>query len=532
MDYLSHGDRGPSNRVKPPRIQLVWIALILGAVAVILVFRAWGDWRNTQQTKQANADYTAFMAAVRKAEGIADPLQRCLRYPNLPDTHWNDETTLAYCQMRTRPTLSLADIDALLKQGKADQVDRTFQGYLNAQLKDPLQPGSFDQAFYNAGFDDANPRARKIINEWKRQSPGSAFALAASGMQYVDAAQRARGLGWGQDLTDDQVEGMHEQLVLARKDLDRAEALLPTATITYRSMVYAGALDGDDDYMERSAEAGLKVDPANYGIRAQMMNQAQPKWGRMFGGERKQRQDAQAWVARNPLLRMVAARPFVYRVVCNNCDGTERVDIRALIPAADTNVSYSDLNKLAATAYDQRPRLAIEFYSESLRFNPTDPDVLRWRAELMTKLGDAEGGVQSIEQIANNHPDNNAIALLLGGIYVKVGHVKEAERTYLAILQRDPDDENAMAWLGDLYNHAGHQPEKAEALADSLISRNPNNPAGYIVRACNQMDHDLPGRYETIHYFIDHFGDRPEFKSQVAEMRAYLVSHPEKLAHG
>ena len=52
------------------------------------------------------------------------------------------------------------------------------------------------------------------------------------------------------------------------------------------------------------------------------------------------------------------------------------------------------------------------------------------------------------------------------------------------------------------------------------------------MRSCYLMDHDLPGRYETIHYFIDHFGDRDEFKSQVAEMRAYLAKHPEKIGQG
>jgi tetratricopeptide (TPR) repeat protein len=533
MAYLNREGMGPSGRTERPRGQLVATALILGMVAAVLVFRAWMNWHNadqvSQQTKPIDADYKAFTASMLAAEGLADPLQRCLHYPNLPGTHWDNATTLAYCQMRTRPTLSLAEIDALLRQGKADQVDRTFQGYLDAQQHDPQQPGAFDQAFYNAGFDEAKAGTRKIIDEWKRQSPDSAFALAASGMQYVDAAQEARGHGWSSDLADDQVSGMREQLKLARKDLDRAVDLLPAATIAYRSMIYAGALESDDDYMEQAALAGLKVDPANYGIRAQMMNQAQPKWGEVFGGEEQQRHEAQALVQKNPLLRMVAARPAVYQATCSDCNDDQSLDMRALLPAADTNVSFSDLNNLAETAYDEQPRLAMEFYSESLRFNPTDPDVLRWRAELMMRLGDAKGGVQSIEQIAHHYPDNHAVALQLGEIYVKAGRVKEAEQTYLSILQRDPDDEDAMAWLGDLYNHAGHQPDKAEALADTLINRNPNNPQGYIVRACNQMDHNLPGRYETIHYFIDHFGDRPEFKSQVAEMRAYLVKHPEKI---
>jgi len=48
-------------------------------------------------------------------------------------------------------------------------------------------------------------------------------------------------------------------------------------------------------------------------------------------------------------------------------------------------------------------------------------------------------------------------------------------------------------------------------------------------RACNQMDHNLPGRYETIHYFIDHFGDRPGFGEPVVEIQADLASHPGKI---
>jgi hypothetical protein len=81
-----------------------------------------------------------------------------------------------------------------------------------------------------------------------------------------------------------------------------------------------------------------------------------------------------------------------------------------------------------------------------------------------------------------------------------------------------------------MYNHAGHQPDKAEALADILIKRHSDFAGGYIVRACNQMDHNLPGVYDTLHYFIDHFGDDPQWKTQTEEMRAYLVKHPEKVS--
>ena len=196
--------------------------------------------------------------------------------------------------------------------------------------------------------------------------------------------------------------------------------------------------------------------------------------------------------------------------------------------AADSNLTYLDLQDLADEIYDEAPMRAVELYSEELRFQPRDTDALQWRAQEMIKLGDAKGAIESVAQAARRFPDDSAIGTKLGHVYASTGHVEEAEAAFLAVIQRDPDAERAMAELGDLYNHAGHQPEKAEALADTLISRYPDIPDGYILRACNQMDHNLDGRYETIHYFIDHFGDRSEFKSQVAEMRAYLVSHPEK----
>ena len=531
MDYSNREGVGASGRTTRPRARVAVLACILLALAAFFGVRSWTDWRHDTQQKQADADYKTFMAAVTQAESLPDPLQRCMHYPDLPGTHWHSDTTRSYCQLRTRHTLSLADIAALLKQGKASEVDRTFQAYLDAQLHDPAQPGAFDTAFYNAGFDNSDAETRKIIDLWKQQSPDSAFALAASGLQYEDAAHKARGSGWARDLADDQVEGMRQQLALARKDLDRAVSLLPTVTEVYASMVFVGALGGDGEYMYRAAEAGLKVDLANFAIRVQMMNQAQPKWGGLFGGEREQQREAAALATRNPLLRMVASMPAVYSANCD-CDYSPAEQLRQSLAAANDNVSYGNLNILAGDVYDQNPRLSVELYSESLRFHPTDPDILRWRAEQILVLRDAEGSVQSIARIANAYPDNNAVALQLGQIYAKTNHVQEAERTYLAILQRDPDDDDAMAWLGDLYNHGAHQPEKAEALADKLIGRNPDNPQGYILRVCNQMDHNLPGSYETIHFFIDHFGDRPEYKSQVAEMRGYLVKHPEKALQG
>ena len=248
--------------------------------------------------------------------------------------------------------------------------------------------------------------------------------------------------------------------------------------------------------------------------------------GGQFGGEDEQKREAEALSVRNPLLRMVAQDPAVYRVTCD-CSQAE-INRRVAL-AIDKNLSSGNLIDMAAQVYNADQRLAVEIYSEALRFEPTHIDALRWRSQEMIALGERQEATATFAAVARRFPVNNAMATELGNVYAQAGDAKHAEATVLAVLQRDPDNYYAMGVLGDLYNHAGHQPQKAEALADTMIREHPEKANGYIVRSCNQMDHNLPGVYDTIHYFIDHFGDDPQWKTQTAEMREYLLKHPERI---
>jgi hypothetical protein len=46
-----------------------------------------------------------FLAAVERAENIADPVQRCLAYPDPPGSHWSANAVHAYCQYRYQPII-------------------------------------------------------------------------------------------------------------------------------------------------------------------------------------------------------------------------------------------------------------------------------------------------------------------------------------------------------------------------------------------------------------------------------------------
>lgn len=504
-----------------------WILMLV----LLAIGLPYGVHRFHQESEQKEADrksgeYAAYMAALIRAEGVSDPLDRCLRYPEMPGTSWDVDTTRAYCTVRTYETLTLTQMESLLAQGRASDIDEAFAGYLDAQSR---HPGVLDIAFQNAGFNVASERARRAIDEWKRQSPESAYALAASGLQFVDAAQNARGTGLAGDTSRRQFGAMHHWVELAFLDLEGAVKRVPSLTSAYPPMIYGAAMDSDSQRMEQAAEAALRADSADWLIRAQLMNQAQDKWGGHFGGMENQRDEAASLAERNPLLRMVVQLPEHYTATCD-CGYGDAERVQLVRQAAQHNLNVRNLVELAGLVYDSDPKLSVLLYSQAIRFEPTNVDYLRWRSEQMIKAGDRKGALDVMLATAHRFPEDNVIARELAGIYRQTGHIKEAEATFLSILERDPDDIMARGFLGDLYNHEAHQPEKAAAVGDFLIARHPEHAAGYIVRACYLMDHHLPGRYETIHYFLDHFGNDPRWASAAQDMRRYLAKHPESAA--
>ena len=133
-----------------------------------------------------------FLDAAERAEKIADPLQRCIAYPDPPSSHWDHDAVVAYCKYRLQPTISFEQVQQMVQAGRARELDRMFDAALQAQLTDPDARGRLDRIFSN-DFGKASFEIRSTLDAWKRQSPGSAFAYAASGYEYEEMAFDARG---------------------------------------------------------------------------------------------------------------------------------------------------------------------------------------------------------------------------------------------------------------------------------------------------------------------------------------------------
>jgi hypothetical protein len=249
-----------------------------------------------------------FMHKVEVASAIADPLQRCLHMPDPPKTNWNRDGVAAYCRYHAVPAMTPARFQSLIAQGKGAVVDREFAGYLHAQMTDPKSPGRLDHAMYEAGFHDASKRTRAAIDAWKKQRPDSPFALAASGMQYYDAAANARGGGFAGETSDSQWAGMHANAALARQDFDRAAGMTPAIPSIYADMVGLAIMTSDHAYADSALDRGLAMEPANLSLRLVRAGMTGPKWGGSRALQEDQRTQARALAAANPLMWVVVGR--------------------------------------------------------------------------------------------------------------------------------------------------------------------------------------------------------------------------------
>lgn len=79
--------------------------------------------------------------------------------------------------------------------------------------------------------------------------------------------------------------------------------------------------------------------------------------------------------------------------------------------------------------------------------------------------------------LASARPDDDAVAFRLGAAYETADRVADAERTFRAILARDPLNANALNYLGYMLANRGQKVAEALTLVDRALAAEPGNPA-------------------------------------------------------
>lgn len=467
------------------------------------------------------AEVHAFLDKVRAAEAVADPLQRCLDYPDPPRSHWSPATVEAYCHYYLQKTISFHEAQELIQSGHAAELDSRLAQALQAQRTRPESRGLLDHTYFSA-FDNGSFDVRQTLDAWKRASPDSAFAFAASGSAYVAMAWKARGGAYINDTPQSNIDAMNRLLMEADSDLERALALNPQVTPTYVAMMRAGSLSLGGSYTRRAVQRGLAVAPDNYSIYGTLSSVEEPRWGGSLEAMDRVARQAQAHVKRNPLLAILLSAEPAYRYDVCNCRSS------ASWPAYPTvfdNVASTALLSSAGKAASENghPELAVIYLSEALRFQPGALGTRRQRDTDLAYVGEPRMALDDANRLIADNPHDARNYLLRGNVYRSLMDTRHAEEDLEHALAMDPDDIDVLGPLGSLYIDQTHEWDKAWDITDRIIRKYPGSPAGWVMRATIQESQPRAGLDDTYRYFVEHFGHDPSMQWQIAHIREVLA---------
>jgi len=466
-------------------------------------------------------DIHAFLAKVKAAEAINSLVQRCLAYPDPPNSHWSHATVVAYCRYHLQKVISFAEAQKLIQTGHAADLDHQLEQDLQAQLSVPAAPGVLDRTYFN-DFDDGSFDVRSTLDAWKRASPSSAFAYAASGMAYVAMASKARGGAYIRDTPQSNIDAMDRLLAQADTDLQRAVALNPKVTPAYVSMIHAGSMSLGDDYTLNAAKRGLAATPDNYAIYGMLSGAAEPKWGGSLEAMDGVAAQAQVYVKQNPLLTILLSAEPAYKYDVCNCESSANW---SAFPVVFDNVASTSLlsNAGFAASENGHPELAVIYLSEVMRFQPGAWGVHRRRDFELPAVGESGMAMEDANRLIAGNPQIAANYRLRGDIYMSLMDYPSAEKDLEHALAMAPDDIEVLSSLGNLYTNQTHEWDKAWDIADRIIRKYPGSPGGWAMRATiveNQPRADLSATYQ---YFVDHFGNDPIMQWHISRMRELLT---------
>jgi tetratricopeptide (TPR) repeat protein len=465
------------------------------------------------------AETYTFLDAAKKAEAIADPLQRCLAYPDPPASHWAHDAVVAYCQYRNQPVPTFAEIDQWIRAGRADEVDRRFAAMLQAERTDPGARDRVDATFYR-DFHDGSLAVRSTLDAWKRAAPNSAFALAASGYAYVEMAFDARGQQYLSDTPQGNIDAMDKLLAEGDADLRRAIALNPRIVPAYVAMIQAGGLALGRVYALDAAWRGLAVAPDDFSIQSMLMWLREPSWGGSLAQMDELARQAGARAGHNPLLKMLASARPAYQV--RHCDCDKAAQIAAYPAAFDQLPLSTDLSNAGGMAWGvDRPTSAI-YLSEALRFNPSLSEDRLQRVYDLVEFDEPDWAVAEGNTLVKGARPNAVFLAARAFAYQNSNDLPHAIDDLRSAYAMQPDNRQVQVNLAEDYMQT-KQWDKAWAVVDAMTTAHPEEPYGWFMRAHIQRYQPRPGLKDTVAYFDQHFGHDPKWARATVQMDALLV---------
>jgi hypothetical protein len=447
----------------------------------------------------APEEWRDYFARAREADRIADPLKRCLAYPDFPGNHWPAGHAAAHCRFRAEvdvPVLGLDAVAAYLDRGDLKGLHATLDGYLAKHY----EPGHVDERLYTffAQF-NAQPRSDELSKRWLQQAPNDAYAMLARADYLLEDAWHVRGDKFVAETSSEQLENM-------RALLDRAEPLFHTAIAANRRLLPAyvnllslAMLEGNGQLGDQVQASADDQDPADMALVHQRLRMLTPRWGGSYERMALYISQLTPQLGRQPAIAMYFAQPYLDKVSLlpgdraygSDAYGSVAADLlNQAVDAGSLNEALHDAADVAFNRKDAPPDnwrgLALLLQLSRFRFGENDA----WSAEMIgwrLLREEPEWALNYLVPASKAGDHQPYMEYLLGAAYYNAHQFQAADAHYHNAVQ-DPNQRQAsLEELSDMWlNSAGLSHEraavKAKPLVDQLLAYYPRDGRGWVYR--------------------------------------------------
>jgi len=444
--------------------------------------------------------------ALERIEAIADPLERCLAMPGLPESDWPEGLWRESCRLDLASLLVLEvdDVYRMLDAGEVAELDALFRSY---RAQDEGSPeGSVVLRAALSRFRD--PAAAQAAERWARAAPESAYALAAAAISLEQRGWRARGTASSGRTSALQFREMRRFMDAAQSHAERASAMDPRLIEVCLVLARIGRADSRAELRQRALDHCLEVAPNSFAVRREIQIGAEPRWGGSLEDLASGAGEARQRVVHNPLLERLARDPEV--IALRPADVRQAPDqAESLYPVLRPEALASP-NQSIAEAFISTAR-RTHHYRESVAFltmallRDTDEDrshhELYERGVDLQKLGRHAWSLRDWDLHVEKVPTGSWNHFYRGEALFALERHEEARGAYEDAYRYFPD--SRLRALERLFELEYHQEEMAaaELVLRRLLRLAPENARYWFTLASLLYDLDRDGFTEAADRF-------------------------------
>ncbi|MFT4178523.1 MAG: hypothetical protein QM612_03545 [Thermomonas sp.] len=441
--------------------------------------------------KDAPAPWRDYLIKAVAAERIADPLQRCLAYPDLPGNQWPAGHVRAHCMDHSVRAMPMADAAKLLEAGKADELEAYVRRIDGVHARHEDVGEEIHYFFRQFRSEDADA----ITTAWLQAKPDSPYALTARGNYHSGKAGRARGGKWASETPRENLREMTAQYELALPLYRKAVAIDPRFIEAWNSMLVLAYRDSRAELEQEAFKAANAIDPGCQDLVDTRMTSLQPRWGGSYEAMLAYAESLRPLLPARPILARQMAAPYGdrgNRLYAEDEFTIEAVEILDIAARIGSNEDYlEDAAKVARIADKDAkgvhdPWKGLAYAMQAARFGEREEWTHRIISWAMVREA-PDIAVRNVEIALRKDPDSTWLHYLAGGAYYNSKRPEQAEPHYLKAVE---DSEQRQASLRELVTmwmyDAGLTPKegsiKAKPYLDRLIREYPDDGRARMYR--------------------------------------------------